>query len=188
MKELDLEWQDVEVNPFEEPKPRELMEVNPEGLVPVLIEGERVITGTRKITGHLAGEGHLVPGDPKDRARMEEVIGLMDAQGYWPMVRMVYAKGVFAPFLNEPMDQGALREGLARAEPVCDRLEACLERGYLAGERQSLADHHAAPMVHALGRHPEGARMIETREKLAAWLKHQQDREAFRATRPPEPA
>ena len=177
-----------EVDPFARPVPERLRALNPAGKVPVLVEGDFVLTETRAICLYLAEGSALIPEDRRARARMHEVVAMLDAEGYWPLVRQVYGQWVFAPHEGAARDPRIVAEGLRRGETVLDRLEALAPGETLLGGAQSLADCHAAPMIHALTRHPEGAALVAARPGLARWLEAQRARPAFAATRPPAPA
>ena len=177
-----------EADPFARPVPGRLRALNPAGKVPVLVEGDFVLCETRAICLYLAEGSGLIPDQPRARARMHEVVAMLDAEAYGPLVRQVYGQGVFAPHEGAVPDAGRVAEGLTKGGPVLDRLEALGPGKALIGSGQSLADCHAAPMLHALTRHPEGAEMVAARPRLSRWLDAQRARPAFAATRPPAPA
>jgi glutathione S-transferase len=68
-----------------EPKAPEHLERHPFGKVPVLDhDGERILETTaiaRHLNDILPGKS-LVPSTPKDRARMDMIVGVIDAYGY----------------------------------------------------------------------------------------------------------
>lgn len=188
MAELGRDWVDEEVDPFARPRPARLLALNPAGKVPVLVEGDLVLAETRAITAHLAQGSALIPQAAGDRARMQQMIAMLDADAYWPLVRQVYAHAVYRPFEGVEGAAGEIAEGLARAGPVLARLEAQVGGHALIGGRQSLADCHAAPMIHALARAGAGRALLDRYRGLSHWYAAQAARPAFGATRPPPPA
>lgn len=78
--------------------------LHPFGRVPVLIHDGFVLYETRAICAYLdarfAGPA-LTPRDAAAIGRMKQVIGTVDAYGYLPMVRQVFAHRVFRPVFGD---------------------------------------------------------------------------------------
>ena len=55
---------------------------------------------------------------------MDQIIGIVDSYGYWPMVRQVFSHRVFRPPLGQPADEAEVERGLAGAAKVLAALEA----------------------------------------------------------------
>nr|WP_275297015.1 glutathione S-transferase family protein [Jannaschia sp. Os4] len=176
---LRLPYAYAEADPFAgDPVP------HPMGRVPVLRCGERVLYETGAITRHLdrrAG-GTMTPADPWAAARMDQVIGIVDAYAYWPMVRQVYAHAVFRPAHGEAGDPEAVAAGLAAAGPVLDMLEEIAAEGAALGAERTLACAHLAPVLAAFGTAPTGGAMIAARPALARWAGGLRGWPAFAAT------
>ena len=152
--------------------------------VPVLRVGDRVLYETAAITRYLdrrAG-GPLTPAVPWAAARMDQVIGIVDAYAYWPLVRQVYAHAVVRPAAGEAGDPAVVAEGLAAAGPVLDMLEEIAAEGAVLGAERTLACAHLAPVLAAFGAAPDGAPMLRTRPALAQWTDGLPDWPAFAAT------
>ena len=66
----------------------------------------------------------LQPGAPRALARMDQIIGVVDSYGYWPMVRQVFSHRVFRPRAGRPADEAEVARGLAGAAKVLAALEA----------------------------------------------------------------
>ena len=58
------------------------------------------------------------PGDPRALARMDQIIGIVDAYGYWPMVRQVFSHRVFRPRVGQPGDEAEIARGLPASAKV----------------------------------------------------------------------
>ena len=100
-----------------EPKTPEHRERHPFGKVPVLDhDGMRILETTaitRYLNDVLPGKS-LIPSTPKDRARMDMVIGLIDSYGYGALMGGVAAYHLFPDFVggkNETMRKGGLENG-----------------------------------------------------------------------------
>jgi glutathione S-transferase len=178
----------VEVDPFANPPDPALAAISPFGRVPVLDHDGFVLTETAAITRYVAAVfpgPPLVPGDPRGAARMAELVGILDAYGYRPMIRQVFAEAVFAPAVeNRPGDPAAVASGMAASAPVLDRLDALAAEGRVLAGPVTLADLHLAPMLDYFAMHPPAARAIADRPALAAWWHGMRDHPACAATDP----
>ena len=95
-----VEYQTIEVNPFAELSEAYLM-LHPFGRVPVLTHGVFKLFETSAITRYIdrAFEGRsLQPEGAAALARMDQVIAVIDAYAYRPMVRQVSSHAFSARF------------------------------------------------------------------------------------------
>src|SRR5687768_4932432 len=86
-----VEHETIEVDPFAG-LPDGYLTLHPFGRVPVLSHGAFRLFETGAITRYVdrAFEGRpLQPDSPAALARMDQVISVIDAYAYWPMVRQV---------------------------------------------------------------------------------------------------
>ena len=146
-----VEYDRVEVNPFDQPADPTLARVNPLHRVPVLDHDGFVLYETAAICRYVAAGfpgPSLVPDDPKSAARMQQVIGIADAHGYWPMVRQVFSHAVFRPITGLPAEPDEVAKGLKGAQVVLGVLEEiAAEQLVLVPGHLTLADLHLAPMI-----------------------------------------
>lgn len=186
--EMGLEADYVEANPFaEEPDP-ELTRHTPFGRVPVLRHGGFTLTETGAILRYLdrmsAGPS-LIPQDARAAARMDQVIGIVDAYVYLPLIRKVFAHGFYAPRVGAPFDPDQVVIGLDQGGPALRALDRIAgEAVQLNGADISLADLHLAPMIDYLVRVPEGAAAVADHRALAAWWARLRARASLRLTDP----
>ena len=144
------QFEQVPLNVLEgEPKKPEHLARHPFGKVPVLDhDGMRIIETaaiTRYLNDVLPGTS-LVPATPKDRARMDMIVGVVDAYGYGALVGGVAAYHLFPDFVggkNEAMRQSGIENG----RKVIDfAMKTKGASRFIAGEL-SLADLYLAPIV-----------------------------------------
>ena len=169
LTEAGLPFRFAPADPFEGPFDPAL---NPFRQVPVLDHGGFRLHETAAITRYvaaLAPEARLLPEEPRAAARMAQVIGILDAHGYWPMVRQVYARGVLGPLEGAAPEPAEVAAGLAAAEPVLDALDRIAAEGLVLRGRRTLADIHLAPMLAAFVAHPPALTRLERRSALFAW-------------------
>jgi len=173
LAEKGVDYETVEINPFAEDLPPSYLALNPFGRVPTLVHDQTVIFETAAITRYVdeAFPGPaLQPDTATDRARMTQIIAIIDSYGYWPMVRQVFSHRVFGPREGAPADEPAVQDGLKASPLVLQALEALADdAAFLFGDRISLADIHLAPMIAYFAQAPEGAALLGEYRKLSSW-------------------
>lgn len=191
LSEKGLAYDHHEVDPFERPLPDVYAALHPFGRVPVLTHGDFTLYETQAITTYLdtAFPGaSLIPSDHRARARMIQVMSIVDAYGYWPMVRQVFVERVWNPRDGLPVDEAALADGLAAARKVLAALETlAAEALVLTPGAFTRADAHLAPMIDYFQRAPEGADLLAQHPHLSQWWHAIQSRPSIRMTRPTLP-
>jgi len=97
----------------------------------------------------------------------------------------VFARLV-APRVGLPVDEADIAAASPRAK-LCvseiDRLAG--DNEFLAGERVSLADLMAIPILYYFSKVPEGAGPLAEHPRLQAWLRRMEARQSFQVTKPP---
>lgn len=168
-----------------EPKKPEHLARHPFGKVPVLEHDGMTILETSAITRYLndvlPGKS-LVPATPRDRARMDEVIGVIDSYGYGALLGGVAAYHLFPDFVGGKND-AARESGL---EIGCKVIEFVMKtKGsspFIAGEL-SLADLYLAPVAAYISMTPDQDKVFAPKG-FAAWWSAVQALPSFAATAP----
>ncbi|KAJ04377.1 glutathione S-transferase family protein [Sulfitobacter mediterraneus] len=178
----------VEANPFAaEPDPV-LAAMTPLGRVPVLLHGDFVLTETAAILRYLNDLGpkaSLIPTDPQSAARMAQVMGIVDAYVYQPLVRKVFSHGFYQAAVGEDGDSAIVAEGLVLSQAPLRALDSIAAGGLqLGGARISLADLHLAPMMDYFVRVPEAADLLRHYPALSAWWHEISNHPSLRDTDP----
>jgi glutathione S-transferase len=128
---------------------------------------------------------NLQPADPQLRARMNQAISIVDSYAYPHLVWGIFVERVSAPARGRPTDQARVAAAMPKAATALAALAAILgDQEFLAGERVSLADLHAAPMLDYAVQVPEVAAMLRQHARLATWWERMQVRQSMLATRP----
>lgn len=178
----------AEVNPFDPAMPAEYLALHPFGRVPTLVHDGFVLYETGAITRYVdrAFPGPaLQPREPRLLARMDQMIGLIDSYGYWPMVRQVFSHRVFRAAAGRPVDEAEVARGLAGSAKALAALEALsVSDRFLLGPDLSLADLHVGAMVAYLALAPEGAALLTNYPRLAEWWAKVSRRASFTLTDP----
>ena len=187
LAEKGVAYERVEVNPFSPDVPASYLALHPFGRVPTLVHDGFALYETGAITRYIdrAFPGPaLQPATPRALARMDQLIGIIDSYGYWPMVRQVFSHRVFRSAAGRPVDEAEVALGLAGATKVLAALEALASEPFLAGSELSLADLHVGAMVAYFTLAPEGAAMLGKYPRLAAWWGRLSRRASVAATDP----
>lgn len=179
----------IEVDPFSPKGAAELRAHHPFGRVPVLKHDEFSLFQTAAILDYLdtvlPGQS-LTPGDAQARARMVQVISVLNGYGFHPLVRQVFSHGVYRPLCGEPSQAAQIAEGLVASGPVLDALADIAPRGAVGqGVQMTQADCLLAPMLLYFAALPEGAAQIAARPPLRRWLDRLAARDSVQSTRPP---
>lgn len=128
----------------------------------------------------------LQPSGPRQRARMNQAIGVLDAYAYRTLVWDIFVERVRKPARGLRPDEPLIATAVAKAETCLDALAAIMGDGpWLAGAQFTLADTHAAPMVVYFRLAPEGRTLIDARPTLAEWWTRMKRRPSLGATRSP---
>jgi glutathione S-transferase len=166
--------------------PPEHLRRHPFGRIPVFEhDGLRVYETaavTRYVDEAFPGPA-LQPADARARARMDQAIGLLDAYAYRPMVWGVFVERVVAPREGRAPDEAIVGDALPVVATCLRALADMLgTQPFLAGDRLTLADLHAAPMLAYLALAPEGAHLLEGHVELQRWLQAMRARHSMQAT------
>jgi len=192
LAEKGVAYDRVEVNPFAPDVPAAYLALHPFGRVPTLVHDDFALYETGAITRYLdrsfAGPA-LQPSAPRALGRMDQIIGVVDSYGYWPLVRQVFSHRVFRPAIGQPADEAEIERGLAGATKVLAALETlAAPDAFLAGPNLSLADLHLGAMIAYFAAAPEGAALLQNHPRLAQWWMHFSRRPSVTATDPGLPS
>jgi glutathione S-transferase len=181
----------AEIDPFADDIPASYLEMNPFGRVPTLVDGDFVLYETTAITRYAdeAFDGpSLQPDDPRRRARMNQIVAILDSYGYQPMVRQVFSQRVFNARLGRQPDEAVIERGMAASGRVLLALEKLGGGGALMDESITLADLHLAAMLAYFTAAEEGAAALSRHPRLLRWWEQMRGRAALAETDPGLPA
>lgn len=172
MAEKGIDYDQVPVNVLEgEPRQPEHLARHPFGKVPVMdIDGIR-IRETDAICRYLEDTRDgpsFIPGDAKDRARMNEAISLINSYGYGALVG-VAGYHLFPDFIGGANDD-ARKAALAESEKLLKLLMA--NKGsdtWLAGDKLSLADMLLGPIIFYVSLTPDADQVLGVADTGAWW-------------------
>lgn len=186
LAEKDVSFRFAPCDPFDPDTADNCQAQHPFGRVPALNHNGVAIYETAAILRYIDAafpSPPLTPKGAKPAARMAQVMGIIDAYGYWPMVRQVFAHEVFRPWEGLETDTETVAQGLRESAPVLTALDDIATEGLvLSGAHPTLADCHLAPMMAAFTATSQGAEMVRAQPALSAWWSKWARRASMRQT------
>ena len=158
----------------------------PFGRIPAFEHGEFQLYETQAILRYLDAvlpEPSLQPAEPKARARMDQVVGVIDWYVLPSVTIGISAERTMSQaFWGRGPDEEKVAAALPKAG-VCVRELERLKGGapFLAGDQLSIADLMLAPQLDYFTMTPEGRDMLED-TSLMGWLDTMRARDSFQAT------
>ncbi len=127
----------------------------------------------------------LQPDDAKARARMHQVMGIIDSYAYPAFITQILIPRVVVPMMGGETDEAAVKAALPQAEKCVSALENLIGGNkFAAGSALSLADLHLVPVYDYLSQTPEGETLLADAPGLRGWWDGVKDRESVTKTRP----
>jgi glutathione S-transferase len=181
LEELKIPYDLIEIDIFsKDGVPPDYLDRHPFARIPAFEHDGFRLFETDAIIGYVVerfGGEALLPTEVKARARMRQIMRVMDNYGYRALVWGIYVEE------TERNRAGRLeREELDRASKCLRVLDDLSKPAFLVDAHITLADLWAFPMLAYLKLAPSGAAMLRNHPKLSAWLERMQDRPSVRAT------
>ena len=189
VEEKGVAYRLVEIDPFAPGgPPADYLARQPFGRIPAFEhDGFRLYeTGaiSRYVDESFTGPA-LQPSEPRRRARMNQVIGIVDSYAYRTLVWDIFVERVRAPQTGRTPDEARIAAALPKAETCLAALADLLEGPYFCGPTVTLADLHAAPVFAYFRMAPEGAAIMARHDRLGRWWNAVAARPSMAATRSP---
>jgi len=167
--------------------PDEYLARQPFGRIPALEHDGFALYETGAITRYVDETfvgSNLQPQDTQARARMNQVIGIVDSYCYRPMIWGVFAGRIVAPGEGKQPDEKQVAESLIKAVTCCRALAEILgSKRYFGGSELTLADLHALPILLYFAMTREGAETVSAHPHLRAWLDNMAARPSVQRTK-----
>lgn len=160
---------------------------HPFGRIPVLEHGDFRLYETQAIQRYLdrvLPEPRLTPSDPRNAARMDQVMNVNDWYLFQGVTNVIIFHRVVGPkLMGLSPDEEAIKGAMPNAITVFTELAGLLgDRTYFAGDELSLADLLLAPAIEFFTGTPEWSLLGAPHANLVAWLGRMQERPCMRAT------
>ena len=173
-----------------ESKSEAYLKKHPFGRVPAFEHGDFGLYETQAILRYLDDifpEPRLQPRDPREAARMNQIIGINDWYFFPKAAAVIVFQRIVGPvLLGIKTDEAAIEAALPMGRTCVAELDRLLSaQQFLAGDHLSIADLILAPQLDFLAETPEGKSLIAG-TRIEAWLARMNERPSMRATQRPE--
>jgi glutathione S-transferase len=128
----------------------------------------------------------LQPDDPKQRARMTQIVSVVDSYAYGALIGKCVWQRMVMPMTGQATDEGVITEAMPKIECSMTALENLADPSgpYLCGPAPSLADLHVAPVMAYFSGTPEGQSLFAKSPKLTRWWQVMSARPSMAKTQP----
>ncbi len=189
LEEKGIAYRLDEIDIFGDPKAKVAhLARHPFGKIPAFEHGDFALYETSAIMRYVdeAFPGpRLQPSDAQERARMNQVFGIIDCYAYPSWTTGIIIPRFRAARTGVAADESAIEEVVPRARRCVNILDKFLNgREYFAGEGVSLADLHLAPMCFYFAQLPEGKRLFGHAANLTRWWTEMSARPSLVKTTP----
>jgi glutathione S-transferase len=187
LEEKGVPYEHVEVD-FLQGMPPEQLTRHPFGKVPAFehdgLSLYEVCAIGRYVDEAFAGP-KLQPADARQRARMTQIISIIDSYGYGPTIGQLVIQRLVTPMMGGESDEAAIDAALPAVRAFVDVLEDLLgDNAYLAGDSVSLADLHLGPVFAYFTMTPESEPILKIKPGLSRWWETTNARESMKNTQP----
>jgi glutathione S-transferase len=127
----------------------------------------------------------LQPQDAAARARMTQIISIIDSYTYRCTVVDLVIQRLVQPILGGTADESIIEAALPEVDKSMAEIERLLgDQRYLAGNALSLADLHLAPVFAYFVDTPESNAILASKAGLTAWWQRIASRDSMTSTQP----
>ncbi|MFM0617503.1 glutathione S-transferase family protein [Paraburkholderia nemoris] len=127
----------------------------------------------------------LQPADTKARAKVNQIVGILEAYAYRTLVWDIYVERVVSARGGRPADEHRIAAALPHAAVCLTELTRLSDdQGFLVGGSVTLADLYAAPIFACFMQTPEATSLMDGCEKLIYWWQRFATRDSMLRTQP----
>lgn len=128
----------------------------------------------------------LMPSTPAARARINQVLSIVDSYGYGSSITELFIPRILVPMLGGETDEAVVKAAVPKAQLFVDVIEKLLGSGnFFGGDTVTLADLHLLPVLTYLSAAPEGKAILESASGLRGWLSRMSARDSAKSVMPP---
>lgn len=188
LEEKGVDYDLVEVDFIGSGMPDEHLARQPFGKVPAFEHDGLELYETPAIERYVdeAFDGPaLQPETPAQRARMTQIISIIDSYTYPRTVGDLVVQRLIRPMLGAAADESIIEAAVPEVDKSMMQFEKLLgDHEYLAGRTLSLADLHLAPIFTYFADTPESKGIMEGKPGLGAWWERIGSRDSMAKTKP----
>jgi glutathione S-transferase len=186
MEEKGVDYDLVEVDFLTGPMPAEQIERHPFAKVPAFEHNDFKLYEVCAIGRYVdeAFDGPpLQPENVKERARMTQIISILDSYTYPRVVGDLVIQRLVMPMLGNDADEAVISAALPEIAKNMNTLEElCAGNTFLVSDQLTLADLHLVPIFDYFQSTPESEAIMENNPGLQAWWNTIKDRDCVKNT------
>ena len=186
MEEKGVDYDLVEVDFLQGPMPAEQIERHPFSKVPAFDHNGFKLYEVCAIGRYVDEEFDGPPLQPEkasDRARMTQIISILDSYTYPRVVGDLVIQRLVMPMLGNEPDEAVISAALPEITKNINTLEELRgDNTFLAGDSLTLADLHLVPIFDYFQSTPESAAIMEKAPGLNAWWEEIRGRSSVQNT------
>lgn len=157
----------------------EYLAKNPFGKVPTLEVDGAVLYETAAITEYLdvvIADHKFSPSDPLMRARMRQMMAIIDSYLYAPAITTIVIQRLIVPNQGGQTDENVVNNAIAPVKKAVEAIESLMVgNSYLLGSEMTIADFYLIPIFIYLSRTPEFKPILSEAPKLQTWWNQAKD-------------
>ena len=189
LAEKNIPYELEEVN-FLQGMPEEHLARHPFGKVPAINDNGLELYETFAICRYIDEKYDgpaLQPGDVALRAKMTQIINILDNYTYNALITRTVIPRVVVPMLGGTTDESVITGAKAEVEKALQVLDAIIgDKEYMVGSELSLADLHFVPIYTYFQLTPDAVPLMEERHNIKRWFNSIKERASVKALCPPE--
>ncbi len=186
LEEKGVDYNFVEVDFMQGPMPDEQIERHPFARVPAFEhDGFQLyeVTAIERYVDEAFDGPSLQPENVQERARMNQIISILDSYTYSCTVGQLVIQRLVMPMLDKQPDEAAITAALPEIATSMSALAALRGNNtFLAGNQLSLADLHFAPIFDYFRNTPESGPILEKNSGLSDWWNEMSERTSIQKT------
>lgn len=186
MEEKGVDYDLVEVDFLQGPMPEEQVERHPFARVPAFEHDGFKLFEVSAIERYVDDEfdgPSLQPESNQERARMNQIISIIDSYTYPCTVGQLVIQRLVMPMLGEQPDESAIADAMPEISRCMGIIAELRDSSkFLVGDRLTLADIHLAPIFDYFQNTPDSGPILEANPGLRSWWNEMNDRESMRNT------
>lgn len=186
--EKGVPYKYVEINPFAPKFDDAYLQLHPFKRVPVLDHDGFTLYETSAITRYIDRAFHgpaLQPNGAQELGRMAQIVSIIDAYAFQPMMREAFTNRVVCKKFDLPIEEDVFVAAMVESRAVLTAINHLAGNSeFLCGDEVSLADLQLAPVIDYFQMFDEGKQMLGEFENILNWYQSIRYRASIESTRP----
>ena len=187
MEEKGVDYDLVEVDFLQGPMPEEHLERHPFAKVPAFEhDGFKLyeVTAIERYIDEEFDGPSLQPEGTRDRARMNQIVSIIDSYAYSCTVGQLVIQRIVMPMLGQQADESAIAEAMPEVAKCMDIIgELRGSSKFLVGDQVTLADIHMAPIFDYFQSTPDSESILQKNPTLSSWWNEMSARASMQKTK-----